>query len=198
MSVVRGPNERKSRYLSVFSRHRRVGITVAALGLWPVFLVGCENQLPVALGDQALPGEPVTIEITVPWSDFASNLEVFGGYGSPKDLGSGVLANQYEGTLDARTLMRFSRYPSLVVAVDSTGASRPDSVVTYASGRLVTYFDTVASTNTGPVTVSLGATQVEWDATTTSWDFAIDTINDERAWFIPHRMQTSLYIFHQH
>ena len=70
---------------------------MAALGLWPIFLVGCEEQLPVAIGDQALPGEPVTIEITVPWSDFASNLEVFGGYGSPEDLGSGVLANQYEG-----------------------------------------------------------------------------------------------------
>jgi hypothetical protein len=155
---------------------------VAALGLWPILLVGCEEQLPVAIGDQALPGEPVTVEITVPWSDFASNLEVFGGYGSPEDLGSGVLANQYEGTLDARTLVRFRRYPSVVVAVDATGASRPDSTLTYPSGRLVTYFDTIASTNAAPVTLALGATQVDWDATTTSWDYAIDTINDQRAW----------------
>jgi len=154
----------------------------AALGLWPVLLVGCEEQLPTAVGDQDLPGEPVTVEILIPWSDFASNLEIFGGYGSPEDLGSGVLANQYEGTLDARTLMRFSAFPSVVTARDATGATRPDSSIVFTGGRLVTFFDTIASTNTGPVSMALGATQVEWDGTTTTWDFAIDTINDQRAW----------------
>jgi hypothetical protein len=157
-------------------------LLAAALGLWPVLLVGCQEQLPTQLPGASLPGEPITFQIVIPWSEFAADLEVFGGYGSPEDLGSGVLANQYTGTLNARTLMRFAQYPQSVVARDSTGATRPDSSIVFVGGRLVTFFDTIASTNTGPIDVALAATQVEWHGKTTTWDFAIDTINDQRPW----------------
>jgi len=118
----------------------------------------------------------------VPWSDFASALQVFGGYGSPEDLRRGVVANAFAGTLDARTLVRFAAYPEQVTARDSTGTARPDSNISFVGGRLVAYFDTIASTNTAPVTLALGATQSEWNSTTVSWDFSVDTINDRRPW----------------
>ena len=146
-------------------------------------LVSCSEELPVGLGDAVLPGEPVTVVITIPWSEFGSDLEVFGGYGSPATLGQGVLALQYEGTLDARTLIRFADYPDTVAARDSTGATRPDFDPTYVGGRLVAIFDTAASTN-GETAVGmiLGRTEVEWDLRTASWDFSVDTINDQQAW----------------
>ena len=168
--------------MRILGSNSRRWAAAAALGLASVFVVACQEQVPTAIGTGTLPGEPVTVEVRIPWNDFASNLEVFGGYGSPEDLGKGVVANGFAGTLSARTLLRFRVYPQVANVRDSTGTVRPDSSLTFVGGRLVAYFDTIASTNTGPVTLRLGSTQEEWDATTTSWAFAIDTINDQRAW----------------
>lgn len=167
--------------MSVLGEHRR-GTAIAALGLVAVFGAGCEEQTPVSLDDQALPGSPITITVEIPWSEFASNLEVFGGYGSAEEIGQGVLAEDFAGTLDARTLMRIGSYPRVATVQDTTGASRPDSTLTFLGGRFVAFFDTIESTNTAPVTLALGAMTEEWDQTTASWDFAVDTINDQRPW----------------
>lgn len=145
-------------------------------------VAACDEELPLGVVDTPLPAGPITVEVEIPWSDFASNLEVFGGYGSPEDLGVGFVANQFAGTLDARTLIRYTGYPQAVTVRDTTGAQRPDSSITFVGGRLVAFFDTLASTNTGPVTLGLGRLQQEWDPTTASWTAAIDTINDLRTW----------------
>jgi hypothetical protein len=79
-------------------------------------------------------------------------------------------------------LLRFGAYPIQASAVDATGATVIDTDVTYVQGRLVVYFDTVASVTSGPVVLELGALQEEWDANTTSWTFAVDTVADQRAW----------------
>lgn len=156
-----------------------------AAALSAVFAVACIEQTPTVVTAGSLPGAPITIEIHIPWSQFAQNLEVFGGYGSPKDLGRGVIATGFAGTLDARTLLRFAPYPSEVSVRDTTGTTRPDDDLTFIGGRLVAFFDTIASTNSGPVTIGLGATLSEWDAATTSWSVAVDTINDLRLWSEP-------------
>ena len=158
----------------------------ASLVALPVLAWGCQEESPVGVGEGPLPGEPVTVQITIPWADFASNLEVFGGYGSPQDLGRGVLALQYQGVLEARTLLRMGAYPDTVTVRDSTGTLRPDAGLTFVGGRLVARFDTIASTNGDtPVTLVLGRVSEEWDAATASWDFAVDTINDQRPWSEP-------------
>lgn len=166
------------------SSRRRSGVA-ALLAAVPLALIGCEEQLPVGPSTGVLPGEPVTVEVIIPWDDFASNLETFGGFGAAADLGVGILANQFADTLDARTLMRFSTYPSVATVRDSTGTNRPDSTLTFVGGRLVAFMDTIASTNTGPVTVALGAIQEEWDARTVTWTNTVDTINDQRTWTEP-------------
>jgi len=156
-----------------------------AVALSLVAVVACVELSPTVVDQDELPGEPITVELQIPWSQFGSNLEVFGGYGSPEDLGEGVVANAFEGTLNARTLLRFGPFPEEVTVRDSTGTSRPDTDLTFIGARFVAFFDTIASTNTGPVTLRLGSTLSEWDAATASWNFAIDTINDQRAWTEP-------------
>lgn len=129
--------------------------------------------------------EPVTVEVELAWSDFGSNLEVLGGYGAPAQLGTGVLASRYGDSInaiDARTLARFGPYPRQATVPDSTGASRPDSMLTFVGGRVAVRFDTIASTNTGPVTLALGALQDEWHPASASWTAALDTVNDQRLW----------------
>ena len=172
---------RKSRPLSVFGKYLRFAVP-AVLGFIVALTGGCQEQAPVALDDQDVPGVPVSVTVEIPWSSFGSNVEVFGGYGSAEEIGSGVLAEDFAGTLDARTLMRIGAYPRIATVRDTTGASRPDSTLTFLGGRFVAFFDTIASTNTNPVRLALGATTEEWHQATTSWTYAVDTINDQRPW----------------
>lgn len=171
--------------MSVFEAHRKRSVVAAVVGLSWALVTGCQQDTPVSISTQDLPGEPISIQVEIPWSQFASNLEVFGGYGSAAVLGQGVLAEDFAGTLDARTLLRLGAYPTVATVRDTSGTSRPDSSLTIVGGRLVATLDTIESTNPGAVTIALGATLEEWHATTASWDFAIDTINDQRAWGEP-------------
>lgn len=154
---------------------------LAALGLMVLAIVACQEQTPTGVGLD-IAAAPVTVEVELSWSEFASDLEVYGGYGAPVELGLGVLANTFAGTLNARTLVRFGGYPDSITVRDSTGTNRPDTMFTYRSGRVVAFFDTIASTNTGPVTIGLGALQTEWHAPTVTWTSAVDTINGQSSW----------------
>lgn len=156
--------------------------TTALLGLVAVGLMACGRETPTSIDEDLLPDEPVTVEIRMDWEDFASGLEILGGYGSPLDLGRGVLANGFGGSLDSRTLAVLDTFPSSASVRDSLGTTRTDSVLTFLSGRLVAKFDTISSTNDGPVTLALGAVDQAWDPETVTWTHAVDTIRDLRAW----------------
>ncbi len=152
------------------------------LGLTVLGVVACEEQTPTSLDDALLPAEPITLELHIPWEDFASGLEVIGGFGTPAELGIGVLAKSFAGTLDARTLVRFGAYPASASVRDTTGTTRTDTSLTFLGGRVVAFLDTIASTNEGPVLLSLGAIQHDWDVSTVTWTNAVDTIDDRRSW----------------
>lgn len=140
----------------------------------------CEHDVPTAVGDDFFTVSPRTVELVIPWSDFAEDLRVFGGFGSPTLLGHGVLANQFEGLLDARTLARFRSFPdSAVVLVNGTNTR---SALTHVGGRLIVRFDTVASTNAEPVTLVANTLVPEWHSPTATWELAVDTANDRRPW----------------
>ncbi len=152
------------------------------LGLAALGVVACEEQSPTSLDESVLPQEPITLELSIPWEDFASNLEVIGGFGVPAEIGRGVLAKSFGGTLDARTLLRFAAYPTEASVRDTTGTTRTDGSLTFIGGRLVAYLDTIGNTNEGPVLLALGATQNEWDSRSVTWTAAVDTINHQRSW----------------
>jgi hypothetical protein len=150
-----------------------------------VGVVACQEKVPTALDDSRLPGEPLTVEIDLAWSDFGSNFQVLGGYGSAASLALPVVAHTYEGTLESRLLVRFGAYPPSAQVVNSDGATVVDTDVRHVAGRLVVMFDTVASTNTGLVELQLSALQEEWEVQSTSWAFAVDSVADQRAWSVP-------------
>lgn len=148
-------------------------------------LAACSEVTPTSVDDDLIPDEPVTVEIRLPWDQFASNLEVVGGYGSAQELGSGVVAHAYAAVLEARTLVGFAQVPTVTSVPDSTGTTRVDSTLTRIGGRVVARFDTLASVLDGPVTLALGATTQEWHARTSSWEFAVDSVLDQQPWTEP-------------
>ena len=164
---------------------RARGAAFGGLALAAILAGACSEAMPTALDPSRLPAEPVTLEIEVPWSSFGANLEVFGGYGGPSQLEEAIVARSFEGVLDAHALVRFGTYPISASVVDSTGTTRTDTNLTFTGGNVVVYFDTEASTATGPVTLTLSRTQEEWHEPSASWAFALDTVGTQRAWTTP-------------
>lgn len=145
-------------------------------------LAACTERTPTSLNDDEIPGEPISLEIRLPWSEFGSDLQVFGGYGAPSSLGQGIVAKAYGDSLEARTLLRFSAYPQSVQVKDQGGTLHNDFNFTIRTGYVVAVVDTRASTNEGPVTLTLGALQDSWDPRTATWDLAVDSIGGQRPW----------------
>ncbi|HET9948546.1 MAG TPA: hypothetical protein VFQ22_06470, partial [Longimicrobiales bacterium] len=162
------------------ARPRLTGRSLAAVTL--LAAAACQQDAPLAVDDSQLPREPVTARIELPWSEFGSNLEVYGGYGRPLDVNAGYLAHAHQGALEARTLLRFGPYPRSATVRDANGALRTDNDIWFYQGYVMLRFDTAASNPSGVVTIGLGATQVEWHPRSASWEAAVDTVGDVRPW----------------
>jgi hypothetical protein len=159
---------------------------MAAMVAAPWAVLACDEKTPTSLDEGRLPVDPTTVEIVLSWAEFARGLEVYGGFGSTNELGAGVVAHGFAGTLDARTLVRFEPFPLRATVRDSLGTLRPDSNFTFVGGRVVARLDTLSSTNgDAPVTLALDALTEAWDVRTASWTLAVDTAGDTRAWGEP-------------
>jgi len=159
---------------------------VVALIAATVFgVVACEETSPTSLDGDLIPVGPATVEVILPWSEFGSTIETFGGFGSPDDLIAQVVAEDYRGTLDSRALVQFTTFPRAATVQDSTGETRADSSLTYLDGYVVARIDTVRSRTDGAVEMALNTFEQQWHAPSTSWDLRVDTVLDEQAWEEP-------------
>lgn len=154
----------------------------------------CQEMLPTAESED-LVRAGVAIEVTLPASDFMDRVRVYGGYGRASELGGGFIAHRFgagigpdgaeDPGLEAATLLRFGRYPSVVTVSDTAGTSRPDSSLTFLTGRIVARFDTLGSVRPGPVAVQAHALTEPWDAVSANWDHAVDTLLHQVPWSSP-------------
>ena len=166
-----------------FERGRRafVAISVALVAA----VAACTERSPSGPDDSQLPTEPVTVTLQLDWDDFASNLQVYGGYAGPSQMTTTIVARSFGG-MESRTLLRFASFPTSATVRDSaSGSLRPDTALTFISAYVVVVFDTIASTNTGPVTLALGETLEKWDEASANWANAVDTVGGQRPWSQP-------------
>lgn len=147
-------------------------------------LAACEEDVPTSVDPDLFPVTPRTVELVLPWSSFGADLDVIGGFGTPTELFIGVLANDFEGVLDARTLARYNAPPDTLFVQDAQGTT-VRSKLSYKGGSIFLRFDTLSARVDGPVTVVAGATQAEWHPPTATWTIAVDTINHREPWPVP-------------
>src|SRR5688572_24279725 len=102
----------------------------AALSAAAVSVVACTERMPSGPDDSQLPTAPVTVSLQLAWDEFASNLQVFGGFGRVAEMSSGIVANSYAG-MHSRTLVRFGAFPTTTEVRDSTGTLRTDTALTF-------------------------------------------------------------------
>jgi hypothetical protein len=144
--------------------------------------MGCQENLPTMNLDNLIPTEAITVEARLTFDEFAENLRVYGGYGSPAELPYGMMAHKYEGELEARALFGFWPFPVVATVRDTTGTSRPDSSLVFVGGTLVVLIDTIASIHGDSVAVAVGAVQQPWHFESANWQVAVDTVGDLQPW----------------
>jgi hypothetical protein len=159
---------------------RKATLPLISALLWS--FAACEEQTPTSTAEGLLPAQPVTIEVQLPWSQFATGAAVYGDFGVPADRGVGVLANKYRGVLDARTLGRWDFSGLDVLVPDTTGTIVQDTMLKPKNARIVMRFDTLASSRDSLITVSAHRTLVDWDERTASWTHAVDSAGNRRLW----------------
>lgn len=126
--------------------------------------------------------DPLTVEVVIPFEDFVSEVQVFGGHGSTVDLGHGVVALDFGG-LNARTLVHFEEFPTFV---DVPGS------LSFLGGRVVLVFDTVKGSLDTPVGVELFEVREDWHPPSVTWEVTVDTAGDRRSWTQPGGGATTL------
>lgn len=160
---------------------------VLAAAAWLAFAgAACQERFPTVLEDPAFPTDAYTAQVSLPFHEFAKEVRVWGGYGRPYELPHGVVARRYEGHLDARTLVSWEPYPSVVSVRDTTGTVRADTALVFVGGRVVAVLDTLDVRGvSGPVTLALGALGKRWDLASVSWKMAVDTVGGKTPWDEP-------------
>lgn len=151
----------------------RMQVRPWAIGLVAVALAGCENQLPTLTGENSFPGGrvPVTIEASVPAAQFVRRDTVLEGFGgSPTFL---LVANSFDGALNAHTLARFGGFPESVTYT-AAGATRTESSFTYGPGRVVARVDSTASRPRREIALQLLPITQAWDSSAVSWENAVN------------------------
>lgn len=166
-------------------------LAAAAGSLLPVLsllfaLAGCQDEVPTAAGEDLFPPEsrPSTFEVTLSPSDFLGALGQFALPGTPITPGYLLVAEDFDGVLDAHTLARLADFPASVTFT-SDGSTRTDSVFTYGSGRLVAFVDTAATLATAPANLRLWSLAQDWDPSSVTWTLAVDSGGLQIPWAQP-------------
>jgi hypothetical protein len=160
--------------------NRKAWVVLVVLGTAP--LLACQEEIVAVLEGDLVPVDALTVEVRLPFEDFAKDLEAWSGYGRPFELTRDVLARNFGGSMDARVLNSWFPFPSGAQVRDAAGLVRTDTLLTFVGARLVARFDTLTSVFDEVLEIGVGALSQEWDFVSSSWDMAVDTVGDRREW----------------
>jgi hypothetical protein len=158
----------------------------AILALLPLLAAAaCKDSTPTLSGDEFFPGggRPVTLEAVIPASQYLQTIGAFSGYENGHTFPEQLVANQYQGVLNAHALDRFNFPDSLVYSQD--GNSRSDTLYGVRSARLVLTIDTLGSALGGATTIRAYELTQRYNAPTATWDSASNTDSTKVLWTQP-------------
>lgn len=150
-----------------------------------LMLSACTDEVPTDVGDDLLPGGTVrTFEVILDPADFTTFDTTFTGFTRPLNATYYPLANQFQGVLDSRILMRFAQPPAFINVRNAQGNMVPDSTPSWVGARIVLRVDTLKSESEPPVRIRGFQTAEEWDFSAT-WTMRIDTGSVHLPWSTP-------------
>jgi hypothetical protein len=150
-------------------------------------LAACDDELPTGVGSDLFPDGANLTSLVYEFdaAEFLETLGVFDGFFRTSSAGYGVVAHDFDGTLDARTLIRLVDFP-ITASVPVEGAPAVvDTIASFPSAVLIAAVDTLGSAASGPTTLRLHAAAQEWDWSTSTWEIASDTGGITVPWTTP-------------
>ncbi len=166
-------------------------MTANKLSRWLPVLFGliivsaCTEETPSEVGDDLLPsGEVRTFEVMLDPAQWLTFDTTFSGYTNPRNAPFTIVANKFEGALDANSLFRFGQPPVAINVRNSAGTATVDSTPSYFAGRLVLRFDSTTSDAAPPVRFRAFRTAEEWNETAT-WTLRTDSGSQQVPWTQP-------------
>lgn len=153
--------------------HGSIAGTTALLAL--SLLGGCSDELPTAGGQDRFPGGvgPTTIEVLLFGDDVLIADDVYDHFSDPRLTSYLLVANAFDGELEAHTLARFTNFPDSVRHT-AGGTARTDSLFEYVSGEMTTVVNPSASSAEGGATLRLWSIAQPWDSSQVTWQNAAD------------------------
>ena len=162
-------------------RRFSLGRSLAFAILLAAPLAACKDEPPSITGPDTFPGQPTTFQMVVPADSFVQGLGSFLGVTGTHDVPYLLVANQFDGALNAHALAKLADFPTSL-SYTQGGTTRTDSVFTYGRGTLVARLDTLYSTSSGPIELQVWAAGQDWDPASTTWDLAVDTTGVRTPW----------------
>ena len=164
----------------------RLNPAARAFAAVAVLLAGaCGYETPTAVEGLTFPVTVVTSEVHLSHDQFASGIQVFGGFGRASDVAVPLVATEFgEDGLEARTLVRFGPIPRSASIRDTAGTTVTDPNLTLVGGRAVLRFDTLAAPS-GPVTLSASLISERWHPPSATFVHAVDTLGEQVSWAHP-------------
>ncbi len=155
---------------------------MAALGLLMVVVVSCTEEGLTGVGADLMGPGVRTFEVTLDASRFLVRDTAFDRIGTLNDAVFHMAAHQFEGVLDARTLLSLRR--PLTVSYTMDDEARTDTIAALVGGTLTLVVDTIAS---GPGPIDLEVLQVteEWHRESATWTVRLDTADLRETWATP-------------
>jgi hypothetical protein len=157
---------------------------LAGAALLPLLQLGCGEESPTEAGGPLLPGEVRSFEVILDASRYLIGDTAFSGYGTPFDVQYYVVANGFDGALDAHMLTPF-RMPAAIAVRDSAGVVRSDSAPIYFSGEILFRVDSILSSSKGPLETELLRIAEPFDAPSATWTHRTDTAGVALPWSVP-------------
>lgn len=150
--------------------------------LCTLWLAGaCTQDSPTEAGSGLLPPDAIrTFEFVLGPERYLQWDTAFGLYSAPADAPFTVIANEYEGALNSRTLLRFA-IPRVIAVIDTLGVLRTDSMPIFFAGDVRVIVDTLGSTPP-PAALSLYRTTEDWDRLTATWQHRVDSLGVQIPW----------------
>lgn len=154
------------------NNERRLAIPAALLAV--AAATGCSDDLPTAGGADRFPGgqAPVTVELLLTGAELFTGATVHDHFADPLAASYGLIAEDFDGGLDAHTLARFREFPASVT-YSAGGVSHTDSTYELVSAELRTVVDSTASEGpSGSAILQVWELLEPWDSTAVSWENA--------------------------
>jgi hypothetical protein len=141
----------------------------------------CTQDSPTEAGSGLLPPDAIrTFEFVLGPERYLQWDTAFGLYSATADAPFTVIANEYEGALNSRTLLRYE-IPRVISVIDTLGVTRPDSMPIFFAGDVRVLLDTLGSTPP-PADLSLYRTTEDWDRLTATWHHRVDSTGVQIPW----------------